>query len=204
MTRSDFHSPFSHDFVRIGVCTPAVRPADPGHNADQTLDLAHAADARGATVLVFPELGISAYAIDDLHHQAVLLADVQTALAKLAEGSRALRTAIVVGAPLMRRGRLYNCAVVIHAGRLVGVVPKSYLPNYREFYEPRWFTPGHDTTGEIEIAGAAVPFGADLMFRSGGEGGDGLDVTFHVEICEDVWAPTRPRPWPPFPAPRFC
>ena len=183
-----FHSPFAHGFVRVGVCTPAVRPADPVFNAAAILDQVRQADASGASLLVFPELGISAYAIDDLHHQTVLLDAVEAALAGLARDSAGLTPAFVVGAPLRRRGRLYNCGVVIHDGRLVGAVPKSYLPNYREFYEPRWFTPGHETTGEIEIDGATVPFGADLLFRSTGL----LDVTFHVEICEDVWAPEPP------------
>ena len=183
-----FHSPFAHAFVRVGVCTPAVRPADPAFNAAAILDQVREADAAGASLMVFPELGISAYAIDDLHHQTVLLDAVETALVELARDSADLKPAFVVGAPLRRRGRLYNCGVVIHGGRLVGVVPKSYLPNYREFYEPRWFTPGHETTGEIEIAGDEVPFGTDLMFRSTGL----IDVTFHVEVCEDVWAPTPP------------
>ena len=183
-----FHSPFAHAFVRVGVCTPAVRPADPAFNAAAILAQVQEADAAGASLLVFPELGISAYAIDDLHHQSVLLDAVETALADLARDSAGLTPAFVVGAPLRRRGRLYNCGVVIHAGRLVGAVPKSYLPNYREFYEPRWFTPGHETTGEIHIAGEQVPFGTDLMFRSTGL----IDVTFHVEICEDVWAPEPP------------
>jgi NAD+ synthase (glutamine-hydrolysing) len=183
-----FHSPFAHDFVRLGVCTPAVRPADPAFNAAAILAQVREADAEGASLLVFPELGISAYAIDDLHHQTVLLDAVEAALADLARDSAGLTPAFVVGAPLRRRGRLYNCGVVIHAGRLVGAVPKSYLPNYREFYEPRWFTPGHETTGEIEIAGEQVPFGTDLLFRSTGL----IDVTFHVEICEDVWAPEPP------------
>ena len=183
-----FHSPFAHGFVRVGVCTPSVRPADPAFNAQAILDQVRAADQAGASLLVFPELSLSAYAIDDLHQQTVVLDAVQAALIWLARESRDLAPAFAVGAALMRRGRLYNCAVVIHLGRLVGVVPKSYLPNYREFYEPRWFTPGHDTTGEIEIAGETAPFGTDLMFRSEGA----LDFTFHVEICEDVWAPEPP------------
>jgi NAD+ synthase (glutamine-hydrolysing) len=183
-----FHSPFAHGFVRVGVCTPAVRPADPAFNAASILAQVREADAAGATLLVFPELGISAYAIDDLHHQTVLLDAVETALADLARASAGLKPAFVVGAPLRRRGRLYNCGVVVHGGRLIGAVPKSYLPNYREFYEPRWFTPGHDTTGEIAIAGDEIPFGTDLLFRSSGL----IDVTFHVEVCEDVWAPTPP------------
>ena len=183
-----FHSPFAHGFVRLGVCTPKVRPADPAFNAQAVLELVRRADAEGASLLVFPELCVSAYAIDDLHHQTVLLDAVETALDELAQASREVACAFVVGAPLRRRGRLYNCGVVIHAGRIAGVTPKVFLPNYREFYEPRWFTSGKDTSGEIAICDRIVPFGTDLLFRSDGT----LPFTFHVEICEDLWAPQPP------------
>ncbi len=183
-----FRSPFTHDFIRLGVATPKTRPADPAHNGAAILSLARRADAEGASLLVFPELSLSAYAIGDLLHQDALLEATKASLLGLAHQSRDLALAMVVGAPLARGGRLYNCAVVIKGGEIIGVMPKSYLPNYREFYEPRWFVAGIGTTGEIELGGRSVPFGTDLLFRST----DGLDFTFHVEICEDLWAPVPP------------
>ena len=186
--RPPFHSPFAHGFVRIGVMTPAVHLGDPIANARGILEQAAAAADQGAQLVVFPELSVSGYSLDDLLHQDALLDGVEQALALLAEGSQNLPLAFAVGAPLRRHGRLYNCAVLIKGGRLVGVVPKTWLPNYREFYEPRWFTPGGGPSGEIEIAGAPVPFGTDLLFESRG----GCAFTFHIEICEDLWAPEPP------------
>jgi NAD+ synthase (glutamine-hydrolysing) len=139
---------------------------------------------------VFPELGLSAYAIDDLLLQDALLDSVEAEIARLVEASARLFPAFAVGAPLRIEGRLYNTAVVIAHGRILGVVPKIFLPNYREFYERRWFTSGQGVTGrEIALAGrSGVPFGTDLLFRSTGTAA----FTFHVEICEDVWVPEPP------------
>ena len=184
-----FDSPYAHEFVRLGVCVPRLRPADPVYNTDQTLELLRRAHDEHAAVVLFPELGISAYAIDDLLLQAVLLEAVQAQIARLVGASRALTPAFAVGAPLAHAGRLYNCAVVIHRGEVLGVVPKLYLPNYREFYERRWFASGAGVTGRtMTIAGCEVPFGLDLLFESRGA----CPFTFHVEICEDVWVPEPP------------
>jgi NAD+ synthase (glutamine-hydrolysing) len=178
-----------HGFVRAAACTPRVAPGDPGFNAAETLALAREGHARGVDLMLFPELGLSAYAIDDLLLQDALLERVEGEIAGLAEASRKLSPVLVVGAPVARAGRLYNAAVVISRGRILGVVPKSFLPNYREYYEHRWFAPGAGVTGlETRLAGQTVPFGTDLVFAAS----DLPDFVFHAEICEDFWSATPP------------
>lgn len=151
--------------------------------------LAREAHAEGVAVVVFPELGLTGYTIDDLLQQEALLDAVEAAIATLTEASAGLAPMIVVGGPLRDAGRLYNTAIVIQGGKVLGVVPKSFLPNYREFYERRWFTPGAGLTGKtLTLAGQTVPFGTDILFR-----GEGVaPFTVGVEICEDVWTPTPP------------
>ena len=189
MADVSFFSPYAHDFVRVGVCTPRIRPAEPVHNADEVIALAREGHEAAVAVLLFPELGISAYAIDDLHLQETLLEAAQAQVARICEATRGLRPVLAVGLPHRDRGRLYNCAVLIHAGQVLGVVPKSYLPNYREFYEARWFTAGAGVVGrETTLAGRRVPFGTDLLFCATG----GTPFTFHAEICEDGWTPAPP------------
>ncbi|HUZ13512.1 MAG TPA: NAD(+) synthase [Caulobacteraceae bacterium] len=184
-----FHSLYTHGFIRLAAAVPRASVADPRANGEAILAMARRADAAKAAIAVFPELVLSAYAIDDLLHQEALLDAVETEIARLAEASAALYPVLVVGAPLRSRGRLYNTAVVIHAGKVLGVVPKAYLPNYREFYEKRHFSPGVSVRGEtIEVAGVGAPFGVDLIFASGGA----LRAAFHVEICEDLWLPVPP------------
>jgi NAD+ synthase (glutamine-hydrolysing) len=186
---SPFYALHSHGFVRAAVCTPRVAPGDPGFNAAETLDLARQGHARGVDLMLFPELGLSAYAIDDLLMQDALLRRVDAEIAGLAQASTELSPVLVVGAPLQHAGRLYNCAVVISKGRILGVVPKSFLPNYREYYELRWFTPGWGVQGlEIAVGGQRVPFGTDLVF----EAEDLADFVFAAEICEDFWSPSPP------------
>jgi NAD+ synthase (glutamine-hydrolysing) len=184
-----FFSIHRQGFVRVAACTPRVSVGDPAANGAETLRLAEAGHAQGVDLMVFPELGISAYAIDDLHLQDALLDRVEAALGDLAAASAKLTPVLVVGAPIRRNGRLYNCAVAIHRGRVLGVAPKSFLPNYREYYEKRWFSPGLGLAGlEVEVAGQAAPFGTDLIFQAE----DLKDFVFHLEICEDFWAPTPP------------
>jgi len=186
---ASFFSPYSHEFVRLGGCVPHVAVADPRQNADNVLDLLALGDKARIALMVFPELGISAYAIDDLLLQDALLDQVERQLARLICASRDLFPVFAVGAPLRHRGHLYNCGVVIHRGQLLGVVPKVYLPNYREFYERRQLTSGEDIVGQsIEIAGHEAPFGRDLLFAAQGNAA----FTFHVEICEDLWVPHPP------------
>ena len=189
MAKVGFFSPYAHDFVRLGAVTPRIKPADPAHNADEVIRLVREAHERHIAVLLFPELGVSAYAIDDLHLQDALLETAEREIGRIAEATRDLRPVFAVGVALRNRGRLYNCAVVIHAGEILGVAPKSYLPNYREFYEARWFTPGAGIAGRtITVGDREVPFGCDLIFAAVGP----APFTFHVEICEDVWTPQPP------------
>ncbi|HYE42979.1 MAG TPA: NAD(+) synthase [Caulobacteraceae bacterium] len=185
---SGFYSHHRQGFVRVAACTPQVATADPAFNAAETIALATRGDAEACDLMVFPELNLSAYAIDDLLLQDTLLDAVEQAIADVCEASRKLRPVLLVGAPLRRNGRLYNCAVAIHRGRVLGVVPKSFLPNYREYYEKRWFASGVDVSGDIEVAGQTAPFGADLIFAAS----DLKDFVFHAEICEDFWGPMPP------------
>src|SRR3990167_2637947 len=182
---SDFFSLYSHEFVRVACCVPRTRVADAAYNLAETLKLAAQGDAARAAVMVFPELGLSSYAIEDLLLQDALLDEVERSIARVVEASRDLFPVLIVGAPLRVTNRLYNTAVVVHRGKVLGVVPKTYLPNYREFYEKRHFISGANVIcDELELAGQAVPFGTDLLFKA-----TGIDLTFHVEICEDVWVP---------------
>ncbi|HEY1431411.1 MAG TPA: NAD(+) synthase, partial [Stellaceae bacterium] len=184
-----FFSPYSHEFVRLGACVPHVAVADPRQNADNILALLASGDNARIALMVFPELGLSAYAIDDLLLQDAVLDEVERQLDRLITASREFFPVFAVGAPLRHRGRLYNCAAVLHRGRLLGVVPKVFLPNYREFYERRQLTSGENIVGQsIEIAGHAAPFGRDLLFSARGNAA----FTFHVEICEDLWVPHPP------------
>ncbi len=185
---SDFFSLYSHEFVRVACCVPRTRVADTAYNLAETLKLAAAGDKARAAVMVFPELGLSSYSIDDLLLQDALLEQVEESITAIVAASRKLFPVLIVGAPLRVANRLYNTAVVIHRGRILGVVPKVYLPNYREFYEKRHFISGANTICDTtELAGETVPFGTDLLFKA-----NGVDVTFHVEICEDVWVPIPP------------
>lgn len=184
-----FYSLYTHGFIRTAVCVPYLRVAHPKYNAERTLLLAQQADQQQVAVTLFPELGLSAYSSDDLFHQDALLEGVLTGLQTLVDGSRALGSLLLVGAPLRFEGKLFNCAVVIYGGRLLGIVPKSYLPNYREFYEKRQFTAARSAVQqEVQLLGQQVPFGNDLLF-------DAVNVpnfVLHTEICEDVWSPLPP------------
>jgi NAD+ synthase (glutamine-hydrolysing) len=178
-----------HGFVRVAAASPRASAGDVDFNVAETLELARQADARGVDLAVFPELNLSSYAVDDLFLQDAFLEAVEAGIARLAAESAELRTVLVVGAPLRRNGRLYNTGLAIARGRILGVVPKSYLPNYREYYEKRWFASGIGLDGlKMEVAGQGVPFGPDLVFRAD----DLADFVFHIEICEDYWAPQPP------------
>ena len=185
----DFWSAYAQGFARVAACTLPITVADPARNADAVLEQVRDLHDEGVALAVFPELCLSGYAIDDLLLQDPLLDAVDDAIARIADATADLRPLVVVGAPLDRDGRLYNCAVVIHAGRVIGVAPKSYLPNYREFYERRHFGAGDDQRGgTIEVAGDRVPFGPDLLFRAT----DVPGLVVHVEVCEDLWVPIPP------------
>ena len=185
----DFYSAYAQGFARVAACTVPVAIADPATNAARILEQVRTLHEQGVAVAVFPELGLTGYAVDDLFLQDTLLESVRTAIAELVASSVDLLPVIVAGAPLEHGNRLYNCAVVIHRGRVLGVAPKSYLPNYREFYERRWFAPGDDLAAQtIELAGQEVPLGPDLIFTAT----DVPGLHLHVEICEDMWVPVPP------------
>ena len=184
-----FYSIYSHGFIRATVAIPSVRVADCRYNVDRTLDLARRASEMQAAITLFPELGISAYSNEDLFHQDALLDATYSALASLIAESRTLSQILLVGAPLRSEEKLFNCAVVIYKGKVLGIVPKTYLPNYREFYEKRQFTPaGNALKREVAFLGETVPFGNDLIFEASNVPG----LAVHVEICEDVWSPIPP------------
>jgi NAD+ synthase (glutamine-hydrolysing) len=184
-----FDSIYRHGFVRVAVAIPAVRVADAPYNAARTIDLAARAAADRAAIVLFPELGLSAYSNEDLFHQDALLDASRQALGNVVDASRALAPMLVVGVPLRLEGALFNCAVSVCRGRVRGVTPKSYLPNYREFYEKRQFTAGRDAVmREAELFGERVPFGSDLVYDIASIPG----CAVHVEICEDVWVPIPP------------
>ncbi len=184
-----FESIYRHGFARVAACTIPVAIADPHTNADAVLEQAHACHDEGVAVAVFPELCLTGYAIDDLVMQDAVLDAVVTAIERIVEASADLLPVLAVGAPLRRGSRLYNCAVVIHRGEILGVAPKSYLPTYREFYERRWYAPGEPWTGEsIRIGALETVFGTNLLF----DVRDVPGLVLHAEVCEDVWVPIPP------------
>ncbi len=184
-----FYAIHSHGLIRVAAATPRASVGDTAANAAATIALAQEADDRGVDLVVFPELNLTSYAIDDLHLQTAQQRATLSAIATVVAASATLRPVLLVGAALVRGGRLYNCALAISRGRVLGVVPKSFLPNYREFYEKRWFASGAGLAGlTIELDGETVPFGTDLIFAAR----DLPGFVFHAEICEDYWAPTPP------------
>mgnify|MGYP003576090459 CR=1 FL=1 len=186
---SAFHSPATHGFVRVAAATPVVHTADPVANADEHIALIRQAGEQGVDLIVFPELSLSGYAIDDLLMQDALLAEVERQVGRITEAADEEGVIAVIGAPLRRGDRLYNCGLVLANGAPLGVVPKTYLPNYREYYEKRWFVPADDGEQDsIELNGIWTVFGTNLVFEANRRPG----FTFGVEICEDYWAPLPP------------
>ncbi|CQD11985.1 NAD synthetase [Mycobacterium europaeum] len=184
----DFYNAYSQGFVRVAACTHHTAIADPAANAESVLRLALACHDDGVAVAVFPELTLSGYSIEDIVMQDLLLDDVSSAVESIVAASTDLLPVLVVGAPLRYRQRIYNTAVVIHRGAVLGVAPKSYLPTYREFYERRQIAAGDDERGTIRICDTDVPFGPDLLFAAS----DIPDFVLHVEICEDMFVPIPP------------
>jgi NAD+ synthase (glutamine-hydrolysing) len=178
-----------HGFARVAVCVPEVRVADPAFNADAHLRVLTDVHARGAQLAVCPELGLSAYTCGDLFFQEPLLAGVLAALRRVAEATAGWDMLVTVGLPLVADHLLFNCAVTLHRGRALAVAPKSYPPNYREFYELRWFRPAADARSTtVTLLGAEVPFGNDVLVRAPHLG----DFVLHTDICEDLWTPIPP------------
>ena len=187
--RNDFFDLYRHGFVRVAVATPTVRIGDPAANAEAIAALMREAVREKALVCVFPELALSAYSCEDLFHQQALLEAVEAAFALLLQRTRNLPLATFIGLPVLVDGLLYNCAALICRGKLLGVAPKTYLPNYREFYELRQFTRGDVAIrNEVTLAGQKAPFGTDLVFRHLEQ----PKLALFAEICEDLWVPAPP------------
>jgi NAD+ synthase (glutamine-hydrolysing) len=184
----DFYNAYSQGFVRVAACTHHSAIGDPAANAASVLRMARECHDDGAALAVFPELTLSGYSIEDILLQDLLLDDVEAAVSEVVAASADLLPVLVVGAPLRYRHRIYNAAVVIHRGAVLGVAPKSYLPTYREFYERRQLAAGDDERGVIRIGEVQVPFGPDLLFTAS----DLPGFVLHVEVCEDMFVPIPP------------
>ncbi|MGP8154298.1 MAG: NAD(+) synthase [Smithella sp.] len=186
----NFFNLYNHGFIRAAVCIPELKVADTFFNTQKTIELARKAASHKAILAIFPELGLSAYSNEDLFHQDALLQGVRESIAKIKAASEKINIIIVAGAPLQIDCRLFNCAVVFYHGQIMGVAVKSYLPNYREFYEARQFTPASAAfSSKIELAGQKdIPFGADIIFKVANI----KNFNFFLEICEDLWVPIPP------------
>lgn len=178
----------NYGFMTVAAAIPAVKVADTEYNVNEIARLVEQADGRGVEVICFPELSLTGYSCQDLFHSSLLLDEADRALARLLDLTASYRVIVIVGLPVAADGLLLNCAAVIQCGRLLGVVPKTYLPNYNEFYEKRWFASAldiHDTG--ICLAGNSITVSSKPQLFVTGDG-----VKFGVEICEDVWAPVPP------------
>lgn len=185
-----FFNLYSHGFVRVAVAIPEVRVADPAWNSVRTLELMRQAVDQRACLVVFPELGLTAYSCEDLFHQEALLEAALQALKHVVHEGGKLPIAAVVGLPIRHRGQLFNCAALICGGQILGIVPKTYLPNYREFYEARHFASGDLVEAEtLDLPGfPEIPFGTRLLFQASNQ----PLLTLAAEICEDLWVPIPP------------
>ena len=188
LARMEFSNLYSHGFARVAACTVPITLVQPSANASGIIAEVRRLQGQGVAVAVFPELSLTGYSIEDLLMQDVVLDAADAAVGELVAASVDLAPVFVVGAPLRSLHRIYNCAIVIHRGEVLGVVPKSYLPTYREFYESRQIARGDDVTGEIRVAGRDAPFGPDLLFAAS----DVPNLVLKVEICEDMWVPIPP------------
>ncbi|HYY26086.1 MAG TPA: NAD(+) synthase [Candidatus Udaeobacter sp.] len=190
MEGADFFNLYNHGLIRVAVGIPEIRVADPAFNGARTIELLKKAEGEKAILALFPELGISAYSCDDLFHQQALLDGSLEALRNILKVSEALNLVSVVGMPLRVDHLLFNCAVVIFRGKILGIIPKTFLPNYREFYEYRQFAPAAAASSAVvDVLGqSAIPFGENLLFQSDKQ----REFTFFVEICEDLWVPIPP------------
>ena len=176
-----------YGFIKVAAAVPAVRVADVEYNVQEIEKLIAMADGDGVELICFPELSLTGYTCQDLFKEKLLLEKSEVGLLRLLDFTRQLDIVCVVGLPVQAGGLLLNCAAVIQGGALLGVVPKTYLPNYNEFYEKRWFASSQDLNDtDIYLAGTPVALSAEpKLFQMG-------DVKFGVEICEDVWAPIPP------------
>ncbi len=188
--QAEFFNLYNHGFIRVAVGVPEVRVADPAFNGARTIELMEEAERQKAVLALFPELGLTAYSCEDLFHQQALLDAALASFGEVLKASERLNLMAVVGMPLEVDQLLFNCAIVLFRGKILGIVPKTFLPNYREFYELRQFAPASAAhSGSVEVLGQPeIPFGGQLLFESQQE----RRFTFFVEICEDLWVPIPP------------
>ncbi|MDP1719280.1 MAG: NAD(+) synthase [bacterium] len=177
------------DLLPVAVAVPRVKVGNIDFNLKQIVELAGKADKAGAALVLFPELAITGYTAADLFHQRLLIENVATAVKQIEKATERIGAVLVVGAPVEISGKLFNCGLVISGGRVRGIVPKSYIPGYKEFYEERWFSAARDLqVTEISWLGKKIPVGTDLLFRIS----EKPEVVLGVEICEDLWTPVPP------------
>lgn len=187
-------TPNKFNYIKVSAATPKLKVGDIDYNIKELLKLVAKADEQNVQLLVFPELCITGYTLGDLFHQQLVLDKSKEALQSIQTASKKLKSIIIVGLPLAFEGKILNAAAVISRGKLMGLVPKTYIPGYKEFYEERWFASARDIVGkEINIfglpgQGAKVPIGTDLLFRSK----ENSEVVLGIEICEDLWGPLPP------------
>ncbi|MEG2066545.1 MAG: NAD(+) synthase [Tannerellaceae bacterium] len=180
----------NHGFIRVAAAIPKVMVADCASNSEQIEQLMRKACKEGVEIICFPELSITGYTCGDLFHQQILIEEAESTLAALLRQTAGLATAAIIGMPLVVEGKLFNTAVAFQQGAILGVVPKSYLPNYSEFQEKRWFVPAQEARVDtITLCGQTVPFGTDLLFKDANRK---ADTCFGIEICEDLWVPNQP------------
>ena len=177
-----------YGFIKVAAAVPAVKVADVEYNVQQIESLIAQAEGKGVEMIVFPELCITGYSCQDLFREQLLLDKAEEGLMLLLDFTRKLDVISVVGLPVVANGLLYNCAAVIQRGSILGIVPKTYLPNYGEFYEKRWFASAQDLSPvDFYLAGSPVSISPEPVVFVTGDG-----VKFGIEICEDVWAPIPP------------
>lgn len=179
----------THGFVRVAAAVPRLKVADCAYNTKNLIKLIHEAESMKAQFVVFPELSITAYTCGDLFHQEAILVESEKQLANILENTRDTGIVALIGMPVRADNQLFNCGVAVQGGKILGVVPKIYIPGYSEFYEERWFAPGtNNLSDNVVLCGQTVPFGTDILF----EAHDDYQVCFGMEICEDLWVPVPP------------
>jgi NAD+ synthase (glutamine-hydrolysing) len=177
-----------YGFVRAASAVPRVRVGDTAHNAREIAELILRGAEQGVKVMVFPELSVTGYTCADLFSQNSLLAGAQSALAAILERTGGCDLLAAIGMPVPADNQLFNCAVVLHSGRVLAAVPKTFIPNYNEFYEKRWFASAVTRRSEtVRLCGHDVPFGLNIMFED-----KNTPLVVGVEICEDLWMPIPP------------
>src|SRR3989344_8177464 len=179
----------NHGFVRIAAAVPKIKIGDIDYNVEQIIEFAKKASRENASIIVFPELAITGYTMGDLFHQDLLIEKSKEALAQISKFSATIPGLLLVGVPLSFEGKLFNCAAVIYKGKILGLVPKTHIPNYKEFYEERWFASAYDLVAkEVELFGYKIPIGTDILFRIKSR----PEAVLGVEVFEDLWMPIPP------------